>query len=108
MQRDISTEDHDVFRCELRRFAAVEIAPRVEPWRLDGGTDRGTCQRRAEAGGLEANVPEADGGSGQTSMAGAGPGQPTRPSSFSTRTERVPRRRPDPVGGGMREPGEFE
>ena len=64
MQRDVFTEDHEVFRSEFRRFAAAEIAPRVEKWNADGVTDRETWLRMGQAGFLGVNVPEAYGGSG--------------------------------------------
>ena len=64
MRREIFTEEHEVFRAEFRRFAASELAPKVEKWNADGVTDRESWLRMGEAGFLGVNVPEDYGGGG--------------------------------------------
>jgi len=64
MQREIFSEEHELFRAEFRRFAAAEIAPKVAGWNEAGLTDRETWRRCGEAGFLGAHAPEAYGGAG--------------------------------------------
>jgi acyl-CoA dehydrogenase len=64
MQRDIFSDEHELFRAEFRRFADAEIAPRVEGWNRAGISDRDTWRKLGRAGFLGANAPEAYGGAG--------------------------------------------
>jgi len=64
MQRELFTEEHDMFRAQFRRFAEQEIAPRVEGWLAAGVTDRETWKRCGEEGFLGACAPEEYGGAG--------------------------------------------
>jgi acyl-CoA dehydrogenase len=64
MRRDVFTEEHEMFRAQVRRFAEREIEPRVERWNRDGITDRETWQRMGAEGFLGPAMPEAYGGGG--------------------------------------------
>jgi len=64
MERDIFSDEHELFRAQFRRFAEAEIAPQVEKWNRDGKTDRETWRRVGEEGFLGANAPEEYGGAG--------------------------------------------
>jgi acyl-CoA dehydrogenase len=64
MRRDIFTEEHDIFREQVRRFVADEIVPKIEQWKRDGITDRETWRLAGEQGFLGANAPEEYGGAG--------------------------------------------
>ena len=64
MQRDIFSEEHELFRREFRRFAEAEIEPKVEKWNREGKSDREAWRRVGEEGFLGANAPEAYGGAG--------------------------------------------
>ena len=64
MRRDVFTEEHEMFRSEVRRFAEREPAPGVERWIADGDTDRQTWLRMGEAGLLGGNVASEYGGAG--------------------------------------------
>ncbi|MFP6663456.1 MAG: acyl-CoA dehydrogenase family protein [Deltaproteobacteria bacterium] len=64
MNREIFTEDHEIFREAFRRFAAKEIAPKIAGWNEAGITDRESWRAVGAAGFLGAAVPEAYGGSG--------------------------------------------
>jgi alkylation response protein AidB-like acyl-CoA dehydrogenase len=50
LDRDVYSEEHELFRAEFRRFAAAEIAPRIEAWNREGKTDKATWRRVGEAG----------------------------------------------------------
>ena len=62
MRRDIFTEEHEIFREQVRRFIETEIAPKLEQWKRDGITDRATWRRAGEQGFLGVNAPEEYGG----------------------------------------------
>src|SRR5262245_52124301 len=64
MRRDIFTEEHDLFRAQLRRFADREIEPRVAEWNRNHGTDRAIWKRLGDEGFLGPNMPETYGGGG--------------------------------------------
>jgi len=64
VKREIFSDEHELFRAELRRFADAEIAPKVPVWNANGITDRETWLRCGEAGFLGANAPEEYGGAG--------------------------------------------
>jgi acyl-CoA dehydrogenase len=64
MRRDIFTEEHEIFRAQLKRFAAREVEPKIAQWNRDGMTDRATWKRMGEEGFLGPNMPEQYGGGG--------------------------------------------
>jgi acyl-CoA dehydrogenase len=64
MRRDIFTEEHEIFRAQVRRFAEREIEPRVTEWNRRGITDRETWRRMGAEGFLGACMPETYGGGG--------------------------------------------
>ncbi len=64
MQRDVFSEEHDLFRQQVRRFVEKEIEPKIEQWNRDGMPDRETWKRLGEEGFLGASAPEAYGGAG--------------------------------------------
>src|SRR5262245_60319103 len=64
MQRDIFSEEHDLFRAQVRRFAEREIEPRVAEWNRNKITDRATWRRMGDEGFLGPAMPEAYGGGG--------------------------------------------
>jgi len=64
MRRDIFTDEHEMFRAQLRRFAARQIEPKIAQWNRDGITDRETWRRMGAEGFLGPCMPEAYGGGG--------------------------------------------
>ena len=64
MKREIFSDEHDLFRAQLRRFAEEEIEPKVAGWNEKGTTDLEIWRRCGEAGYLGANAPEEYGGAG--------------------------------------------
>jgi acyl-CoA dehydrogenase len=64
VQRDIFSDEHELFREQLRRFTAAEIEPRVADWNAAGRSDRETWRRCGEQGYLGACAPEEFGGAG--------------------------------------------
>jgi len=62
MQRDIFSDEHEVFRAEFRRFAEAELAPRVDEWNRNGTSDRETWRKLGAAGFLGACAPAEYGG----------------------------------------------
>ena len=64
MRREIFTEDHDLFRDQVRRFAEREIEPNVAEWNERGMVDRAIWRRLGEEGLLGANQPVEYGGAG--------------------------------------------
>ncbi len=64
MRRDVFTEDHELFRAQMRRFAEREIEPRVPEWNRNGITDRVIWRRLGEEGFLGPAMPERYGGGG--------------------------------------------
>jgi acyl-CoA dehydrogenase len=64
MRREIFTEDHDLFRDQVRRFAEREIEPKVAEWNERGMVDRAIWRRLGEEGLLGANQPGEYGGAG--------------------------------------------
>jgi acyl-CoA dehydrogenase len=64
MEREIFSEEHEVFREQFRRFAEAELAPKIEKWNADGSSDRESWRRMGEGGFLGANQPEQYGGAG--------------------------------------------
>ena len=64
MRRDIFTEEHELFRAQVRRFAEREIEPRVAEWNRNGSTDRAIWRRLGEEGFLGCSAPAEYGGAG--------------------------------------------
>jgi acyl-CoA dehydrogenase/isovaleryl-CoA dehydrogenase len=67
MRRDIFTEDHDLFRSQVRRFVEKEVAPKVADWNARGMSDRDTWRRAGAEGLLGVCAPAEFGGAGATS-----------------------------------------
>jgi acyl-CoA dehydrogenase len=57
MERDIFSDEHDLFREQFRRFAEAELAPKVEKWNANGISDRESWRRMGDQ-------PEEYGGAG--------------------------------------------
>ena len=64
MRRDIFTEEHELFRQQVRKFADKEIAPEVEHWNARGTSDRESWKRAGAEGYLGVCAPAEYGGSG--------------------------------------------
>jgi acyl-CoA dehydrogenase len=64
LRREIFTEEHNMFREQVRRFVEAEIAPKVEQWNRVGMSDKATWLKMGEAGFLGANAPVEYGGAG--------------------------------------------
>src|SRR5580692_12680748 len=64
MRRDIFTEEHEMFRAQVRRFVDTEIEPKVAEWNRAGMSDRASWRKMGEAGFLGANAPAEYGGAG--------------------------------------------
>ena len=64
IKRKLFSEDHDLFRDAVRRFMAIEIAPKHAQWEEQGFVDRELWLKAGAAGYLCPTMPEAYGGSG--------------------------------------------
>jgi acyl-CoA dehydrogenase len=64
MRRDIFTEEHEMFREQVRRFAENELAPKIPEWNRVGMSDRESWRKLGAAGFLGANAPAEYGGAG--------------------------------------------
>jgi acyl-CoA dehydrogenase len=64
LRRDLFSDEHDLFRDQVRRFVEREVEPRVPEWNEKGMSDRETWRRAGEAGLLGACAPEEYGGAG--------------------------------------------
>ena len=64
IKRKLFSEDHDLFRDAVRRFMAIEIAPKHAQWEAQGFVDRELWRKAGAAGYLCPTMPEAYGGSG--------------------------------------------
>src|SRR6266481_6549780 len=64
MRRDIFSEEHEMFRAQVRRFVDAEIEPKVPEWNRNGMSDRESWRKMGEAGFLGANAPAEYGGAG--------------------------------------------
>jgi acyl-CoA dehydrogenase len=64
MRRDIFTEEHEMFRAQVRRFVDAEIEPKVPEWNRAGMSDRASWRKMGAAGFLGANAPAEFGGGG--------------------------------------------
>lgn len=64
MRRDIFTEEHEIFRTQVRRFVENELVPKIPEWNSAGMSDRESWRKMGEAGFLGANAPAEYGGAG--------------------------------------------
>ena len=64
MRREIFTEEHELFRAQVRRFVEKEIEPKVAEWNRAGISDRDSWRKLGAAGYLGANAPAEFGGAG--------------------------------------------
>ncbi len=64
MRREIFTEEHEMFRDQVKRFVESEITPKIEGWNRAGISDRESWRKLGAAGFLGANAPAAYGGAG--------------------------------------------
>jgi acyl-CoA dehydrogenase len=64
MRRDIFSEEHEMFRNQVRRFAETELVPKVPEWNREGMSDRESWRKMGTAGFLGLNAPEEFGGGG--------------------------------------------
>ena len=64
MKRILFSEDHDIFRQEVRRFVAGEVVPHQERWAEAGIVDRQTWRKAGQQGLLCTWLDEALGGPG--------------------------------------------
>ncbi|MEN5041510.1 acyl-CoA dehydrogenase family protein [Stenotrophomonas sp. TWI1149] len=56
--RPVFREDHELFREQVRRFIAAQIAPHYAQWERDGITPRSLWRAAGEAGLLNCQLPE--------------------------------------------------
>ncbi|MDE2150271.1 MAG: acyl-CoA dehydrogenase family protein, partial [Gammaproteobacteria bacterium] len=56
------TEEHEIFRAQMRRFVERECEPHIEAWEAAGALPRGLHRKAAEAGLLGIDFPAAYGG----------------------------------------------
>jgi acyl-CoA dehydrogenase len=64
MKREIFSEEHELFREQVRRFVEREVEPKIAEWNERGMVDRATWRRLGEEGLLGANQPTEYGGAG--------------------------------------------
>jgi acyl-CoA dehydrogenase len=64
MRRELFTEEHEMFRAQVRRFVENEIVPKVPQWNQAGMSDRESWRKLGAAGFLGANAPTEYGGGG--------------------------------------------
>jgi acyl-CoA dehydrogenase len=64
MRRDIFSEEHEMFRGQVRRFVENELVPKIESWNKAGMSDRESWRKMGAAGFLGANAPVEYGGAG--------------------------------------------
>lgn len=64
LPRPMFTEEHELFREQVRRFAEKEIVPHHDQWEKDGIVSREVWAAAGEAGLLCCTVPEEYGGAG--------------------------------------------
>lgn len=64
MRRDIFTEEHEMFRTQVRRLIETEIVPKIPQWSRDGMSDRASWRKLGDAGFLGPNAPAEYGGGG--------------------------------------------
>ena len=63
-RRSFHSEDHHLFRDQVRKFFERELIPHLERWETQGEIDRDFWRKAGDAGLLCATVPEAYGGLG--------------------------------------------
>lgn len=63
-ERAVYMADHQMFRDEVRKFIAREVAPHFDRWETEGNIDRGFWRTAGAAGLLCPSVPEEYGGLG--------------------------------------------
>jgi alkylation response protein AidB-like acyl-CoA dehydrogenase len=63
-RRSFFTDDHHLFRDQVRRFLERELVPHLDRWEEEGIIDRAFWNKAGEAGLLCPTVPEAYGGPG--------------------------------------------
>jgi len=64
MKREIFSEEHELFRDQVRRFVEKEVEPRIAEWNERGMVDRKIWKRFGDEGLLGANAPAEYGGAG--------------------------------------------
>ena len=64
MRREIFTEEHEMFRVQVRRFVESEIEPKIPEWNRAGMSDRESWRKMGAAGFLGPNAPVEYGGAG--------------------------------------------
>src|SRR4029079_3727834 len=64
MRRDIFTEEHEMFRAQVRRFVETEIVSKIDGWNRAGMSDRESWRKLGAAGFLAPNAPAEYGGGG--------------------------------------------
>jgi len=64
MRRDVFSEEHELFRQQVRKFVEKEVAPKVEHWNARGMSDRDTWKRAGAEGFLGVCAPVEYGGAG--------------------------------------------
>lgn len=64
MRREIFTEEHELFRTQVRRLIETEIVPKIPQWNRDGMSDRASWRKLGAAGFLGPNAPAEYGGGG--------------------------------------------
>jgi acyl-CoA dehydrogenase len=62
LPRDIFSEDHEIFRKQVRRYISAEIEPKVAEWNERGMSDRESWRKFGREGYLGANQPVEYGG----------------------------------------------
>ena len=65
------TQEHELFRAQLRRFVDTEIKPHALAWETAGSVPREVLRRMGELGFLGVRYPEAFGGSAMDTLATA-------------------------------------
>lgn len=64
MRYDYFTDEHQMFRDQIRKFVTEELAPHADEWEEKGLFDRWVFERMGKLGFFGANFPEEDGGAG--------------------------------------------
>jgi alkylation response protein AidB-like acyl-CoA dehydrogenase len=64
MQRNLFTDEHELFRDSFRQFLDREVVPHAEAWDAAGIVDRAVFEKAGAAGFLAIDVPEEFGGGG--------------------------------------------
>ena len=63
-RRTVYSEEHEMFRDQVRRFVEAEIVPHHEQWEIDGRVSRDAWRKAGEHGLLCVTAPEEYGGAG--------------------------------------------